>query len=111
MHEDEGGLDRRWPHLRQLPKGGWAEVRPVEACPACGLVWPVGTPGRVLVGTHPCRCGKPHRTYQCERCRAWLYVPELAEGRCSEDGPALMGPSGKLNRRKGPTPEHGAENA
>ncbi len=77
------------PRLYQLRDGRWAESRP-DGCPlppkGCGLPWPLGTDGRVLVGTHKCRCNEigSHRTYQCERCRRIEFVPPLVEG-CTKE--------------------------
>lgn len=89
MSEDSDRPDLRRPPLRLRPDGRWVEPRPARCPPppeGCGLPWPLGTDGRVLVGTHKCRCTAigSHRTYQCERCRHVTYIPPLGEG-CTKD--------------------------
>lgn len=81
------------PDLVQRPDGKWAEQAP-KSCPECGHGWPVGTAGRMLVGTHICNCG-PHRTYECLACGYRTYRPELAAG-CTVAPPRMMAPNGNL---------------
>jgi hypothetical protein len=74
---------------------GWVEPRPA-VCPTCGREWPVGVGGRVLVGTHKCRCRhRIHRTYECRRCGETHYLPRRVEG-CTDGALRMMAPDGGL---------------
>ena len=59
-------------------------VRPPECCPVGHRI----LPGRTIVGTIPCSCGR-HLTWRCE-CGAVTYGPALSESCSLLDGPARV---------------------
>ena len=58
--------------LRKTARG-WVEPRPSH-CTACAAA--LG-PGKVLVGTAQCLCGRAHRTYFCRTCEWTDHWPAL----------------------------------
>jgi hypothetical protein len=70
--------------LVQSTRRGWM-VRPPTRCLRGHLL----RPGRVLVGSIACSCGR-HLTWRCD-CGAITYGPALGDGCSLLDGPARVG--------------------
>jgi hypothetical protein len=78
-----GGVAAGVGELVRCTTGQWM-VRPPLYCPHGHAL----RPGRMLVGTIACSCGR-HMTWRCE-CGAVTYGPALAEGCSLLDGPARV---------------------